>query len=484
MLSASQARRIALAAQGFADRPPAGSPDRRTLRRVLDRVGLFQIDSVNVLVRSHYLPLYSRAGPYPRPLLDRAADRAPRLLFEYWGHEASYLPVRMQPLLRWRMARAHQEAWGGMRAIAREDAGFVDWVRAEVAEKGPLTAREIESDRPRRTGPWWGWSDLKRALEWLFWCGEVTSAGRRGFERCYDLPERVLPSAVVTAPTPAPADAQRELVRIAARACGVAAERDLRDYFRLGVAETRARVAELVEDGELLPVATEGWGTPAYLHREARLPRRVGARALLSPFDSAIWDRGRTARVFGFRYRLEIYTPAAARVHGYYVLPFLLGDRLVARVDLRADRRSGTLQVQGAYAEPTAPPDVAPELGAELATLAGWLGLDTLEVAGRGDLAPALQAAVRVSRPLRRSPTALVDVLHDAAGQPEHPRGGEHHAAGHDQPVLLEDQQQATSRERHDHDDHRGPRRRTPSGAALDHVPTSGSRVPQSRPPG
>ena len=393
-LSAAQARRTALAAQGFADRPPAGVPDPRALRRVFARVGLVQIDSVNVLVRSHYLPLYSRLGPYPTSLLERAAWRAPRTLFEYWGHEASLLPVTTQPMLRWRMARAQDSAWGRMRAIAREQPGFVDWVRREVADKGPMTAGDVEHDRPRRTGPWWDWDDVKVALEWLFWCGEVTSAGRRGFERLYDLPERVLPPDVLATPTPSVADAQRDLVRIGARATGIATERDLRDYFRLSVADARARVAELVEDGELLPVTVEGWKGPVYLHRDAPLPRRVAARALLSPFDSLVWERARTERVFGFRYRIEIYVPAPQRVHGYYVLPFLLADRLVARVDLKSDRQARVLRVQAAYAEPDVPPETAQELAAELDRLAGWLGLGDVLVTGRGDLAGALAAAV------------------------------------------------------------------------------------------
>jgi hypothetical protein len=396
-LSLSQARRIALAAQGFTDPAPAGVPNRRHLRRVLGRIGLLQVDSVNVLQRAHYLPMYSRLGPYPRELLDRAAYRAPRDLFEYWGHEASLIPVDLQPALRWRMAAAHEAAWGGMRRIAREQPELVAWVLSEVRAKGPLTAAEIEHDVPRETGNWgWNWSAAKRALEWLFWCGEVTAAGRNGaFARLYDLPERVLPARVLAAPTPEPADAYRRLVEIAAAALGVAAGRELRDYFRLPVDGARTAVAELVDAGVLRPVTVAGWSVPAYLHAGARLPRRVRASTLVSPFDPLVWERERTERLFGFRYRIEIYVPAAQRVHGYYVLPFLHGERLVARVDLKADRRTGVLRVPAAWLEPgeSAGP-TAEALAAELRRLAGWLDLAEVARPDGGDLAPALAGAL------------------------------------------------------------------------------------------
>ena len=396
-LTLAQARRVALAAQGFADGRPERAPDGWALRRVLDQVGLLQIDSVNVLARAHYLPLFARLGPYPVELLERAAWRAPRRLFEYWGHEASLLPVSVQPLLRWRMARAADEAWGGMRRIQSERPELVAQVLEEVRDRGPVAASEVlEHERPKRTGPWWDWSDVKRAFEWLFWSGQITSARRRGFERLYDLPERVLGPEVIATPTPSVEDAQRELMRIAARACGVAAERDLRDYFRLPAGEARERIAELVEAGELWPVEVEGWRTPAYLHPAARLPRSVSARALVGPFDSLVWERSRTERLFGFRYRIEIYVPAPKRVHGYYVLPFLLGDRLVARVDLKSDRAAGVLRVQAAHAEEHAPPETAQELTAELESMAAWLGLGGLAVEPRGELAPALAAAAGV----------------------------------------------------------------------------------------
>ncbi|MET0769464.1 MAG: crosslink repair DNA glycosylase YcaQ family protein [Solirubrobacteraceae bacterium] len=388
-LSLAQARRVALAAQGFADPQPAGAPSGWAVRRLFDRVGLVQIDSVNVLSRAHYLPLFSRVGPYDRELMDRGAHYAPRKLFEYWGHEASLIPVGLQPLLRWRMERAHDDAWGGMRRVQEERPELVADVLDEVRERGPIAASELEAEeRPKRTGPWWDWSDVKRAIEFLFWSGQVTSARRRGFERLYDVPERVLPAEVIATPTPPVEEAQRGLVRVAARSMGVASERDLRDYFRLPTAEAKERIAELVEAGELLPVTVEGWRNHAYLDPGARFPRRVDACAVLGPFDSLIWERDRVERLFGFRYRIEIYVPAEKRVHGYYVLPFLLGERLVARADLKADRQAGVLRVQAAHAEEGAPAGTAERLRERLEAMAGWLGLEHgLEVVGRGDLA-------------------------------------------------------------------------------------------------
>ncbi len=376
-ISNPEARRLALASQGFAEPRPHGEPTGWDLRRVIGRVGLIQIDSVNVLERAHYLPAFSRLGPYPRALLDQASARAPRKLFEYWGHEASLLPVELHRLLRWRMDRAHTDSWGGMQRIKRENPELVDRVLAEVRERGPIAASELSDKRPRRTGPWWDWSDAKRAIEWLFWSGEVTAARRRRFERLYDLPERVLPRAALKAPTPDVADAQRELVRIASRSLGIAAERDLRDYFRLPTPEAKLRIAELVEAGELTLVGVEGWGrTAGYLAKGARIPRQIDARALVGPFDSLIWERSRVRRIFGFEYRLEIYVPAAKRRHGYYVLPLLLGDRLVARVDLKADRAAGVLRARAVHVESGAPADTSQALDAELATMAAWLGLE------------------------------------------------------------------------------------------------------------
>ena len=394
-LSRRQARRAALAAQGFCDRRPK-RPDARALSRVVGRTNLFQIDSVNVLTRAQYMPLFSRLGPYDTGLLDRAFGRRPRRLFEYWAHEASLVPVELHPALRFRMARAHQHAWGGMRRIAEEQPELVTFVREEVQNRGPVTARDVEHDVPRSKEHWgWNWSEAKRALEWLFWCGEVTSARRNGaFERVYDLPERVLPPEIVDAPTPDDAEAHRILVEVAARAHGVATEPCLRDYFRLTPQESQAAVADLVEDEVLVPVQVDGWSRPAYMHNQARVPRKVSARALLSPFDPLVFERTRAEQLFDFRYRIEIYVPAPKRVHGYYVLPFLLGDRLVARVDLKADRKAGVLLVHAAFAEPDSPAETAAELAAELRSLADWLGLSDIEVSPRGDLAEALRAEV------------------------------------------------------------------------------------------
>jgi uncharacterized protein YcaQ len=380
-MSAAEARRLALAAQGFAEPRPSIGTARRDVLRTVRRLGLVQIDSVNVLVRSQYLPLYSRLGAYDRTSLDELAyGGRRRKLFEYWGHEASLLPVEQQPLLRWRMERARNGdgLWGGVARFGREHAGFCETVLAEIRDRGPVGVSELAA-AGRRKGGWWGWSEGKVALEWLFWTGQVTTRGRRGtFERVYDLPERVLPTTVLAAPTPDAAVAQRQLLRIAQRALGVATERDLRDYFRLPVADARARLAELVEAGEFVPVQVEGWRAPAYVARDVRVPRRIDACALLSPFDSLVWFRDRMQRLFDFHYRLEIYTPAHKRRHGYYVLPFLLGDRLVARVDLKADRGSGRLRTLSTHLEPAADRgQVKSALREELHRLAGWLDLRT-----------------------------------------------------------------------------------------------------------
>ena len=394
-LSAGQARRIALAAQGFAEPRPAGRVDARHLRRVIDRMGLLQIDSVNVLVRSHYLPVFARLGPYPRDLLDRLSWGRKAELFEYWGHAASLIPLSLQPSLRWRMERNRARENGWATRMSERRPGFVDEIRELVRREGPIGAGSTGEDRPNNPGSMWNWHDGKIALEHLFIIGEVMTAARPHFERLYDLTERVLPAPIQAIPTPPTEDGQRELVRVSARALGVGTIGDLRDYFRLSLADTRARVAELVESGELLPVQVEGWADPAWLWADARLPRRIGARALLTPFDPVVWERARAERLFGFRYKIEIYLPPPKRVYGYYVLPFLLGDALVGRVDVKADRAAGVLQVRAAWSEhPSPPPELAEQLALELADLAGWLGLDSVAVWPKGDLAPALAAVV------------------------------------------------------------------------------------------
>lgn len=395
-LSRAEARRIALAAQGFRAGRAAGPVGMRRIQSVIDRLGVIQLDSVNVLARAHLMPFYSRLGPYDISLLERASGSAPRRLIEYWGHEASLMPPETRPLLAWRMQRAEREAWRPVRAIIREQPELVEAAFEEVSARGPLTAaatqKALRHDLPQMTGNWgWNWSQVKAALEFLFWAGRISSAGRTPqFERLYDLPERVLPPSARQIEPPDTGAAMRELMRIATRAHGIGTETCLRDYFRLPAKEARQALAELVTTGEVIPVEVEG--RSAFLHREAARPRRIRARTLLSPFDPLVWERDRVEWLFDFRYRIEIYTPPAKRVYGYYVLPFLLGERLVARVDLKADRARGLLLVQAAHAEPGAPPETAAELIEELETLAIWLGLDSIEVAGRGDLAPALRA--------------------------------------------------------------------------------------------
>ncbi|MDT4924758.1 MAG: uncharacterized protein QOG01_2471 [Pseudonocardiales bacterium] len=399
-LSAGQARRVALAAQGFADPRPTGRVDARHIRRVLDRIAILQIDSVNVFSRAHYLPVFARLGPYPRETLDRltgytAAPGRPEM-FEYWAHAASLIPVGLQPLLRWRMRRAHVEPWPAIRRIAKDNPELLDDVRQLVTDNGPIRAGDTGIPRPApRPGHMWNWHDGKVALEYLFYEGWVTTAKRINFERYYDLTERVLPPEALSAPTPSDEDAKRELTRIAARALGVATEPDLRDYFRISHASSKAAVADLVATGELIPVEVDGWGAPAYMWHDARRPRGIPARALLSPFDSLVWYRERTERIFGFHYRIEIYTPEPKRQFGYYVLPFLLGDALAGRVDLKTDRQAGVLRVQSAWIELGHDPHyVAAELAEELALTASWLGVDRIEVMPRGDLSKELAAAI------------------------------------------------------------------------------------------
>jgi uncharacterized protein YcaQ len=391
------ARRTALAAQGFADPRPAAAVTRRHLMRVLDRIRVLQLDSVSVLVRAHYLPVFSRLGPYPRELLDAAAwehpARRPRPLVEYWAHEASLLPVRDWPLLR---SGAKAPGWWQRYAALADGAPeLVSAVLDAVKEHGPVSAgtleRELGGAARAVPGSWWNRTDTKRICEWLFGIGELTTGTRRGFERLYDLPERVLPADVLGRRV-APEQAARELIARAGAALGIATEPDLRDYYRLRPQRSRQAVAELVDDGVLEPVRVEGWQAPAYLHREARTPRRITGAALLCPFDPLIWNRARTLRLFGFRYRIEIYVPEHRRSHGYYVLPFLLDGQLVARVDLKADRAAGLLRVPGAFTEPGIADRsrVVAELARALREMAEWLELEGIARGQRGDLVAAL----------------------------------------------------------------------------------------------
>ncbi|KHJ54090.1 cytoplasmic protein [Aureimonas altamirensis] len=371
------ARRMALAAQGFGQ-PRPDAIHQGHLRRVLDRLALHQIDSVNVLARAHYLPAFSRLGAYDRAHFDRAAwgPRRERRVFEYWAHEASLLPMDLFPLLRWRMERADRGMAGykGLRLFARERRAEAMALLDRIRTERPMAASEFESSR---TG-WWEWSESKRILEWLFYAGHITTATRRrSFERVYDLTERVIPQAVMAVPPVPEAEAHRALILRSAKALGIATAGELRDYFRLGPAETRTAIFELVEDGALLPAAVDGWPV-AYIHPEARKPRRIDAAALLAPFDPIVWERARAERLFGFRYRIEIYVPAEQRQHGYYVLPFLLGDTLVARVDLKADRQARLLRVHAIHLEQGAPAGTIEALETELSALAGWLELDAV----------------------------------------------------------------------------------------------------------
>ncbi|WP_257211699.1 winged helix-turn-helix domain-containing protein [Sphingobium sp. IP1] len=377
-LNPALARRIALAAQGFGEAMPS-IVRANHLRRTIARLGLHQIDSVNVLTRAHYLPAYSRLGVYDPRLLEADAwgPLRSRRLFEYWAHEASLIPLPLQPLLRWRqaMADAGETGWKGLRIFARDRRADAISILERIRNDGPLAASDIESGK-RRAG-WWEWGDSKMALEWLFWSGHITTATRRAsFERVYDLTERVLPQTILALPTPEPAAARRQLIEHSARALGVATAKDLRDYFRLSPTEAHPAIAQLVEEGVLQPVKIDGWNQSTWLHREARRPRRIRHAALLAPFDPLIWERDRAERLFGIRYRIEIYVPAPLRTYGYYVLPFLLDEQIVARVDLKADRKAKALLVQQKTFESDAPAHAGEELDEALRSMARWLGLD------------------------------------------------------------------------------------------------------------
>jgi uncharacterized protein YcaQ len=387
-LSNAQAKRIALCAQGFADPRPTGRVDRRHLRRVLDRIGLLQIDSVNVLVRSQELPLFARLGPHPRSLIDDAIRDGE--LFEYWVHEASLVPISQYHLYRWRMREPFP--WPGFRRRVQQQGEYIEQVYQRVVDEGPLVASDLKA-RVGKKGTWWDHDDGKTALEALFYLGRITARRRpHDFARVYDLPERMIPVETLTKPVLSEHEARKELLVLAAKYHGIGTLQDLADYHRLMPTACKGPLAELVEEGRLLPATVREWDRPAYLHPAARLPRRIGARALLSPFDPVVWTRGRALRMFDFHYRIEIYTPIPKRQYGYYVLPFLLGDELVGRVDLKADRANRALLVQSAWAEPRVDErEVAAELMEELRLMACWLELDRIEVTGRGDLGPRLQ---------------------------------------------------------------------------------------------
>ena len=389
-ISAAQARRIALAAQGFGTAPPA-SVGLRQLRSTVTRLGLLQLDSVNVYERSHYQPVFARLGHYNKADLDRLTFATRSDYTEYWAHEAAIIPIEDWPLFRWRMQYYRDYYESTPDAWMQSNPAMIAWVRAELAEKGPLAASQIEDDSRKGKTGWWEWSDTKRALEYMFRVGDVVSAGRTRFERTYALPEQKFPTAVIDRDVSRD-DAVRALVAKSAAAHGIGTVRDLADYYRIKQAPARAAIDELVDAGELLPVAVEGWKAPAWLHKDARIPRRLEAAALLSPFDPVVWERARAERMFDFHYRIEIYTPAEKRIFGYYSLPILIDDALVGRVDLKSDRQARVLRVQSAWREG----DHAVDLDRVLALLrqtAAWQGLDGIEFAGGGDLSAALEAA-------------------------------------------------------------------------------------------
>lgn len=385
-----QARRIALAAQGFVDPRPNGRVDVRHFRRVVDRVNLVQLDSVNVLARAHYLPFYSRLGPYPRQALDAWLWRSGEL-FEYWGHEASLIPLRDRPLFAYRMNGGWH--WPSVDRMMSEHPELVARVLSAVREEGPVRTGEI--DDQGRNGSWWGWSDTKLALEYLFLTGQVTVYDRPNFTRMYEVPERVHPHALEWEPVDEET-ARLHKLRRSIKALGVATQTDLADYYRLRVPAIRHLLSRMVDDGELVEVKVEGWRERAFLDPEARLPRSIPGAGFLSPFDPVVWFRPRSERLFDFHYRIEIYTPAPKRIFGYYVLPFRLGDRLVGRADLKADRATRRLLVQGAFHENGVDvEEVAVAMFGDLKQMAGWLGLDQVVVASHGNLAPALRSLDR-----------------------------------------------------------------------------------------
>ncbi|RWZ64655.1 winged helix-turn-helix domain-containing protein [Labedella populi] len=412
-ISLDAARRIALAAQGFHsarglpvsdDGPPTGA-GIRSIRALIEKLGVLQIDSVNVLERSHYLPVFARLGPYRTADLDRLTHRASSGLIEYWGHEATFMPTDSWPLWRWKMVARREKAAADPEHWSHGNRPLLDWLLDDLAANGPQPASAVEHEASARRGPWWGWSDVKRGLEVLFAWGLVVSAGRTsGFERIYALPEQVVPAAILDVEV-SRSDAVRALVSHALRATGLGTSSDIADYYRLPVAETRQALLDLEDEGEALPVvvrdarSTDRWRSrPAWIHRDAHRARRIPRDALLSPFDPVVWTRGRAERLFDFRYRIEIYTPAPRRVYGYYVLPVLLDGRIAARVDLKSDRHARRLLVQSSWLEPGAPTEAAPRLAALLRSIASWQGHDSISVGTRGDFVDATAAELGSGR--------------------------------------------------------------------------------------
>jgi uncharacterized protein len=394
-LSAAQARRIALAAQGFGKPRPA-SVGIRQLDAMAHKLGLLQLDSVNVFERSHYLPLFSRLGAYNKADLDRLTFGKRAKYTEYWAHVASLIPLETWPLWRWRMQKARDEYASKQDNWPNRNRPMMDWLLAELADKGPLPASKIEHDANKRRGSWWEWSDVKLGLEYLFEMGEVVSAGRRTFERSYGLPEQVIPRELLDVKIDRH-DATRELLLRSARAHGIGTASDLADYYRLKKLYAGPILDELVAEGALTRVHVKGWergGRPlkAYLDPEARIPRKLEAVALLSPFDPVVWERDRALRMFDFHYRIEIYTPAPKRIFGYYTLPVLVDDRIVGRIDLKSDRQNRVLRVQSAWREAGQPGGFEGRLATLLRDTAAWQGLDGIEVMNRGDLAAAVAA--------------------------------------------------------------------------------------------
>jgi uncharacterized protein len=396
-LTIAEARRVALAAQGFTFPDRDGKANWAKISKTIDQINLLQIDSVNVLVRSHYLPVFSRLGHYDHATLDaRAFSNKKRAMFECWSHEASLVPLKLHPLMRWRMNRAlnGNGTYGSMNEFGQQEKTYVNSVLDFVRRNGPTAVSDLP-DGGKSAGGWWGWSRGKMALETLFDQGLVTTAARPSFERIYDLTENIIPAEILALPTPAEADAFAALLDLSGRALGIGTEFDLRDYFRLPVAETKTALAQLVEDGTLIPVSVQDWKHRAYIHRDAKLPRKAGGTALVSPFDPLVWERARAERLFNFHYRIEIYTPAEKRKFGYYVLPFLLGDRFAGRICLKADRQAGVLRANAAHLEPHADPqETAEAMAKELNLMANWLGLTGVEPGAKGNLARHLKAAL------------------------------------------------------------------------------------------